>query len=93
MSWVLVSALPKSKQQPELTLVPLATMYMPSGWPLTAIPCVVLSRYPMPPVKSTPYALWPLTVIGSAVALAGPSAPAAPPAPSTVRSFQAGDWS
>ena len=31
LSWVLVSALPKSKQQPELTWVPLATMYMPSA--------------------------------------------------------------
>jgi len=44
VSVVLVSALPKSKQQPLLTWVPLATMYMPSGWPLTAILLVVLSR-------------------------------------------------
>src|SRR6201999_3214080 len=34
LSRVLVSALPKSKQQPALTWVPLATMYMPSGAPL-----------------------------------------------------------
>ena len=44
LSWLLVSALPKSKQQPALTWVPLATMYMPSGSPLTAIPDVLLSR-------------------------------------------------
>src|SRR3984957_3501333 len=44
LSRVLVSALPKSNQQPEFTWVPLATMYMPSGWPLTATPEVLLSR-------------------------------------------------
>ena len=44
LSSLLVSALPKSKQQPELTWVPVATMYMPSGSPLTAIPRVLSSR-------------------------------------------------
>src|SRR5581483_6748616 len=44
LSSVFVSALPKSKQQPLLTCVPLATMYILSGWPLTAIPRVLLSR-------------------------------------------------
>src|SRR5262245_57539443 len=57
LSLPLVSTLPKSKQQPALTWVPLATMYMPSGWPLTAIPRVLLFRYPVPGVTNTPYAL------------------------------------
>ncbi len=33
-----LSTLPKSEQQPLLMLVPLATSYMVSGWPLVATP-------------------------------------------------------
>src|SRR5580693_546327 len=63
-----VSTLPKSKQHPEFVCVPLATMYMPSGCPPRAVPCVASSRYPVPGSISTPYASCPPIIIGSAVA-------------------------
>ena len=55
----LVSALPKSKQQPVLTCVPEATMYMPSGAPCVATPVAPAlfgpsSRYPTPGSMSSP---------------------------------------
>jgi hypothetical protein len=55
---------------------------------------VLSSRYPVPGGMKTPYAFWPPTVVGAAVALARLSGPpAAPPPGASVRLLPLAVWS
>src|SRR4029079_17354224 len=72
--------------------------YIPSGWSPLAMPLVALLRYPVPGDTKTPYAFWPLSVVGAAVALARLSYPFAagprnPPGGACVRWLPRPDWS